>query len=393
MAAKVFLHVGLPKTATTYLQTILWSNRRTLADRGLLLPGEARHDHLWSSRIVRDDPRFEDASEHRRGAWQRIRDDLAAWEGTGVITHEFFAAATEEQAARVVADLEPAEAHLVVTAREPLGLFTASWQESIKNRDVRTMAQYSRVEAGDSGGVWNWRTLDVRRVLERWSPAFPPDRVHVLPLPGPDAPRREIWDRFAALVGVDPDCVDLSASFPNTSMGVVEAETLRRMNFHLGEFNSAIDRGTYIRSYLADERLVPRKGDRYWPAADRVEEARERGEAAVAYIAAQGFHVIGDLDSLRVPDELPERRTPESVTDAEVAEVAVELAARMLHDVRDLRHERRALRREVEKYRTIADAASLRLALVHRFPWLRPVLLRGKPAPPKSPPKSPPTAP
>ncbi|MET0839316.1 MAG: hypothetical protein ABWY19_11075 [Marmoricola sp.] len=382
MAAQVFLHVGLPKTATTYLQTILWHNRRSLADRGVLMPGEARHDHLWASRIVRDDPRFSDANEHRRGAWQRILDDVAAWDGSAIITHEFFSAATQEQAARVVADLAPAEAHLVVTAREPLGLFTASWQESIKNRDTRPMAQYSTVEAGDSGGVWNWRTLDVRRVLERWSPAFPAERVHVLPLPGPDAERREIWDRFAALVGVDAESVDLGASFPNTSMGVVEAETLRRINVHLGDFNSAIDRGTYIRSYLADERLVPRNGERYWPGPDRIEEARERGKAAVAYIAEQGFDVIGELDSLLVPDELPERRTPESVTDSEVAEVAVELAARMLHDVRDLRHQRRGLRHDLEKYRAIADAASLRLALVHRFPRLRPLLLRGKHAPP-----------
>jgi hypothetical protein len=382
MAEKVFLHVGLPKTATTYLQTILWGNRRSLADRGVLMPGEARHDHLWASRIVREDPNFEKASKHRREAWQRILSDVRDWSGAAIITHEFFSAATQAQAERVVADLAPAEAHLVVTAREPLGLFTASWQESIKNRDTRPMAQYSTVEAGDSGGVWNWRTLDVRRVLERWSPAFPADRVHILPLPGPDAPRREIWDRFAALVGVDPDCADLGASFPNTSMGVVEAETLRRMNFHLGDFNSAIDRGTYIRSFVADERLVPRKGERYWPGPDRIEEARERGKAAVAYIAEQGFDVIGDLDSLLVPDDLPERRTPDSVTDSEVAEVAVELAARMLHDVRDLRHERRALRREVEKYRLIAEAASLRLALVHRFPWLGRVLLRGKHAPP-----------
>ena len=88
----------------------------------------------------------------------------------------------------MVADLAPAEVHLVVTAREPLGLFTASWQESIKNRDTRPMADYSTVEADDSGGVWNWRTLDVRRVLERWSPAFPAERVHVLPLPRPGCP-------------------------------------------------------------------------------------------------------------------------------------------------------------------------------------------------------------
>jgi len=205
--------------------------------------------------------------------------------------------------------------------------------------------------------------------------------VHVLPLPGPDAPRRAIWDRFATLVGVDPDSVDLSESFPNTSMGVAEAETLRRINHHLGDFNSAIDRGTYIRTFLADQRLVPREGERYWPSPDRVEEARERGKSAVSYIADQGFDVIGDLDSLLVPDNLPERRTPESVTDAEVADVAVELVARMLHDVRDLRHERRALRHELEAERYRADHPGLRLALVERFPRLRPLLLRGSHAP------------
>jgi len=381
MASRVFFHIGLPKTATTYLQTILWGNHEALARQGVLMPGEARHDHLWASRIVREDPPFRTANERQRAAWQRILDDVARWDDRVVISHEFFSAASPEQAARAVADLAPAEVHLVVTAREPLGLFTASWQESIKNRDTRPMADYSTVETDDTGGVWNWRTLDVRRVLERWSPAFPAERVHVLPVPGPDAPRREIWDRFAALVGLDPDSVDLGQSFPNTSMGVVEAETLRRINHHLGDFNSAIDRGTYIRTFLADERLVPRKGERYWPAPERIEEARERGKAAVAYIGEQGFDVIGDLDSLLVPDTLPERRTPESVTDTEVAEVAVELAARMLHDVRDLRHERRALRHELEQTRHRADNPSLRLALVNRFPRLRPLLLRGKHAP------------
>jgi hypothetical protein len=377
MAATVFLHIGLPKTATTYLQSILWGNEDVLKEQGILLPGPERRFHYWCTRVVREDVTFADrASARQRGAWDQVRADVEAWPRTAIISHEFFAAASAAQAARVVADLAPAEVHLVVTAREPLGLFTASWQESIKNRDTRPMAEYSIVEADDTGGVWNWRTLDVRRVLERWSPAFEAQRVHVLPLPGPEAPRREIWDRFARLVDVDADSVDLGRSFPNTSMGVAEAETLRRMNHHLGDFNSAIDRGTYIRSFLADERLVPRKGEPYWPSPDRVEEARERGRAAVAYIAEQGFDVIGELDSLLVPDELAERRTPESVREDEVAEVAVELAARMLHDVRDLRHERRALRHELEEAEYRADHPSLRLALVNRWPWLRRVLLR-----------------
>jgi hypothetical protein len=330
--------------------------------------------------VIRNHPAAtEQADARQHGAWDRLRADVAEWPGTALISHEFFAAASTEQAARMVAELEPAEVHLVLTGREPLGLFTASWQESIKNRATTPMADYARTESSESTAVWNWRTLDIHRVLERWSPVFPRERVHVLPLPGTDAPRREIWDRFAGLIGVDPDSVDLTQSFPNASMGVVEAETLRRINHHLGDFDSAIDRGTYIRTFLADERLVPRDGDSFWPDQDRIEEIRKRGQFAVDYIAAQGFHVIGDLDSLLVPDELEPRRVPESVTDDEVAQVAVELAARLLHDVRDLRHQRRALRdelaAEVAERQRLLDTG-LRGAVVRRYPWLRPVLQR-----------------
>ena len=384
MAARVFLHVGLPKTATTYLQTILWTNRPVLEEQGLRLPGTARRDHLWATRIIREDPAFRDVNEHRRSAWGRLCADIAAWPGTALISHEFFAAASTEQAARMVADLAPAEVHLVVTGREPLGLFTASWQESIKNRDTTPMSHYALTESAESTAVWNWRTLDIHRVLERWAPQFPAERVHVLPLPGPGAPRREIWDRFASLLGVEPYSVDLSESFPNPSMGLVETETLRRVNKHLGSFNSAIDRGTYIRTFLADERLVPRGGDAFWPGEERAAEIRARGHAAVDYIAAQGFHVVGDLDCLLVPVEQPDRRVPESVTEAEVAEVAVELAARLLHDVRDLRHERRELRGELVDSLAKEDPG-LRVGMSRRFPVLRHVLLRGKHAPPDQP--------
>jgi len=383
MAERVYLHVGLPKTATTYLQSILWANRDVLEEQGVRLPGRSRRAHLWASRVIREHPAVtEEASPREHGAWDRLRADVAEWHDTVLISHEFFAAASTEQAARMVSDLQPAEVHLVVTGREPLGLFTASWQESIKNRDTASMADYARTESPESTAVWNWRTLDIRRVLERWSPAFPPERVHVLPLPGPDARRREIWDRFAALLGVDPDSVDLTQSFPNASMGVVEAETLRRINHHLGDFSTAIDRGTYIRTFLADERLVPRNGDRFWPDEERIEEIRKRGLSAVDYIAAHGFHVIGDLDSLLVPEELEERRVPESVTDSEVAQVAVELAATLLHDVRDLRHQRRALRKELATLgEELAETRrqldlGLRGAVVRRYPWLRPVLQR-----------------
>ncbi|WP_193604555.1 hypothetical protein [Nocardioides dongkuii] len=340
MARSVYFHIGLPKTATTYLQTICWAAPDQMRRDGVLLPGRERRDHLWASRVVREEGRRDRRSQRELTAWDRIREDLASWPQDGLISHEFFAAASAEQAQRAVADLAPAEVHLVVTAREPLGLFTASWQESLKNRSTTPMADYGRTTSERPSDTWNWRALDLRLVLERWSEAVPPERIHVLPLDR-SAPRDDIWRRFAGVVGLDADAYDTSQSFPNESMGVVEAEVLRRVNQHLGSFNRAFDKGVYIRSFLADERLVPRRGEPFWPLPDQIEDCRARGEAALAYLASRPFDVVGDVAHLQVPASLPPRRTPDSVTDTEVAEVATELVAVLLRDVRELRTARR----------------------------------------------------
>jgi hypothetical protein len=371
MAAKVFLHIGLPKTGTTYLQTVMWADRDRMRAQGVLLPGRERRDHLWTTRIIREDPNLDTYEERVRESWGVLKAEIAAWPGTALISHEFFAGADAEQAARMVAELAPAEVHLVVTAREPVGLYSGGWQESLKNRDSRTMAEFAEAEVSDSSmSVWNWRTLDVRLVLERWAPTVPAERVHVLPLPPPGSPRTLLWQRFAGLVGLDPDSFDLSATFPNESMGVAEAETLRRINDHLKDedFERPFDRGVYIRTFLADERLATRHGEKYWPTEDIVEDCRTRALDAVAHIEAAGYDVIGDVRDLLVADTLEPRRRVDSVTEAEVAEVATALAGQMLHDVRRIRTERNELRRLLAEERA-KPVPGLRAALVTRFPW------------------------
>jgi hypothetical protein len=357
---RVFVHIGLPKTATSYLQTIVWSNRDRLRRAGVVVPGDRRADHLWASREVREDPHQERAPELHRTAWTRIRHELASSSGTGLISHEFFAAASARQASDMVSALGDAEVHVIVTAREPLGLFTASWQESLKNGSTTPMADYARRVSKSATAIWNWRTLDLRLVLQRWSQAVPPTRIHVLVL-DPEAGRDDVWSRFASLLDVEPDAVDLSQSFPNTSMGVAEAETLRRINMRLEGFDRAFDKGVYIRTFLADERLVPRKGEKFWPEPDQVAECRHRARSSVSYLQTGGFDVSGRVEHLLVPDELEDRRLPASVTDAEVADVAVGLAATMLGDVRALRTADRRNPRRSRRYTARARRAWQRL--------------------------------
>ena len=225
-----------------------------------------------------------------------LLDETRAWKGDVLISHEFFCAASAEQAARVLEDLAPAEVHLVLTAREPLGLFTSSWQESLKNKGTAPLEDYGRGESDDPLEVWDWRALDLGLVLERWATTLPPDRVHVVPVPAPDSPPDELWRSFCSVLGIEPGTVGEAGRFPNSSMGVVEAETLRRLNGRLSGFDAAFDRGVWIRTFLADERLVPRDGERFWPGADQVEDCRRRGDAAVALVRDRGYDVVGDLD-------------------------------------------------------------------------------------------------
>ncbi len=373
MADKVFIHLGLPKTGTTYLQTVMWADRERMREQGVLLPGRERRDHLWTTRIVREDPHLATYDERVRESWSVLREEIAAWEGTALISHEFFAGAAPEQAAAMVAALAPAEVHLIVTARESVGLYSGGWQESLKNRDTRTMAEFAAAEVSESSmSVWNWRTLDLRLVLERWAPTVPAGRMHVIPMPRPTEPKDTLWRRFAGLIGLDADSFDLSMTFANPSMGVVEAETLRRINDHIHtpEFERPFDRGVYIRTFLADERLAIRPGEKYWPTGDVVAECRERAAAAIEHVRSAGYDVIGDLEDLRVPDELPPRRLVDSVTEGEVAEVATALAGRMLYDVRELRTERGELQRALDEVRE-RPVPGLREAIATRFPWTR----------------------
>jgi hypothetical protein len=347
MARTVFFHVGLPKTGTTYLQTLLWNNKDVLRTQGVLLPGASVREHLWASGAVRDDPRLERRGPQAPGAWDRIAREVVDWSGTAVISHEFFAAASAEQVERALRRLGDAEVHVVVTARDTVSLVTARWQEFVKNGSTVGIDDYPTREETDPANEWDWGTLDLADVLARWGATLPPERVHVLTIPKPGSPRDELWLRFAQLVGIEPTACDTSGTVHNESLGVVEVELLRRINGDLVGFGAAIDRGNWIRGYLAQGKLVHRKGDKFWPSAERVKTLRERGDRAVDAVIARRYDVIGDVEDLRTPDVLEERRHPDSVTDAELVSAATATIAAMLTDVRSLTQERRALRRRL----------------------------------------------
>jgi len=347
MAERVFLHIGLPKTGTTYLQQILWSNREVLAADGVTLPGSGHRDHLWAALDIQDRPNLGKRNPKAPGSWERLCAELDTTRGTGLVTHEFFCGATADQAATAIARLQPAEVHVVVTARHLAGMLAAGWQEKVKNggrAGLREAASSTR-----PNDDFSWRTWDLGDVLERWSAAVPPERVHVVPMPGKGAAPSQHWDNLASVLGLAGEYV-LPERPANESLGASQVELLRRVNEHLAGFDSAGDRGRWIRGYLAEKHLVAQDGDRFGLPDDLLDECRTRSRRAVDLIRERGFAVaggLGSLDSLLVPEDLPAHRDVASVTDAELVDSATRLVAAMLDDVRSMtvrqmRRERRA---------------------------------------------------
>lgn len=337
MATHVYLHIGLPKTGTTYLQDVFWDNRKGLRAERVLLPGRGHREHLWAALDLQERDGLEQRHPEAPGSFARLAEEVRAWSGRAVITHEFFCAAGRSQAARAVAALGDAEVHLLITARDTLGMLTAGWTEYVKNGGPKPLA--AMPPAGVKAPEFSWRTWDLGGVLRRWGPAVPADRVHVIPMPGPGEPPDQHWANVASVIGLNGR-YEAAQGAVNPALGVVQIELLRRINRRLTGFRSPVDRGQWIRGYLAEGQLVGQPGDR--PAADesQVADCRRRAERAVATIRREGYDVVGDTERLLVPDPVRSGRAPDTVSDAELVDAAGLLVAGMLADVREL-HRRR----------------------------------------------------
>ena len=333
MADRVFLHVGVPKSGTTYLQTTMWHNRPALRSQGLLYPGRRRMDHFHACQDLRGK-----RGPRPGGPWDRLREEVGGWDGTGLITHEFFAMATAEQAERAVADLAPAEVHVVLTARDYARQFPAVWQEALKMSstlsldEFMTAAQEERLE-----GAWSWRSQDLTRVVAAWSAAVPAERLHIVTVPPPSAPRELLWQRWCATLGIDDSDFDLSVSVGNESLGTPQAALLCRVKPHLsGPLTRKPVQHRWVRQYFGHEVLVPQRGERFGLRPEQVAVLRERATGAVEALRAGGYPVAGDLADLVPGEDPPVLPHPDEVSEAEMLDVAAVAIDQMIRDVRRL---------------------------------------------------------
>jgi hypothetical protein len=347
---RVFVHVGSPKTGTTFLQEVLWAHKGLAAEQGLLLPGERFNDHYLASLDVRGVAGRPEHPPRAEGIWDRLVEECRAWSGTALVSHELFASATKEQAQRALTSFgDDTEVHVVLTARDLVRQMSAEWQEHVKHRSTKTFEEFvAGIREDRRRTSWFWRVQDFADVVDRWGGPLDPSRVHVVTVPPATSPPETLWLRFATLLGLAPAAFDTAVSRANTSLGVEQAELLRRVNLRLGErLPLPGPYPTVVKNVLAHRILAGHKGTRLALSRADTEYAVDQSRAIADRLAAMGVDVVGRLDEL-VPDLAEATRgASETAYDAPSTDVLLEESLEAMAELlvvlnQRIRSERRA---------------------------------------------------
>ena len=149
MTRRVLLHVGAPKTGTSFVQDILFTNREALRERGILYAADRHDAHFLAALDLMELP-WGGLEREAAGAWDRLADEVREWPGTAIISHEILGRASRVQVARALESLghPDTEIHVVFSARDLVRQIPAEWQENVKHRRTKTYGALPGEPAG-----------------------------------------------------------------------------------------------------------------------------------------------------------------------------------------------------------------------------------------------------
>jgi hypothetical protein len=340
MADKVLLHVGAPKTGTSFVQDRLFNNAGSLAAQGFSYPAD-RHDAQFLAALDLMQLTWGGLEKQATGAWERVAAAVRETPGTAIISHEIFGFASRAHVAVALASLGDAEVHVVLSARDLARQIPAEWQENVKHRRTLSYAdfldQIRDPARATTVGSWFWGVQEVPDILDRWGGTLPPERVHVVTVPHPGAPRDLLWHRFAEVFGIDPGSLPEGTNRDNPSLGVPETALVVRLNERVNDVVGNERYRQFVRELLVHQTLSRgQTSQRLSVPPDLLDWAEELGRSWVAELAQRGYDVVGDLDELVPATALP-WADPDEPDESEVAAAGVKALTAMVVEAARLR--------------------------------------------------------
>jgi len=348
----VYLHIGVPKTGTTYIQNFLWANRDELRARGLLLALERQADHYAAVVDLQGGQFAGHEVAGVEGAWQRVADLAVRWPGRSLISHEIFGGLREEKIEEVFEAVGSRPVHVVLTLRDLARIVPAVWQESAKNQRVDPWPDFlERISVLDKGRDRRfWRLQNVSRILRTWSEYVPGERIHVVTLPPPGAPRTLLIERFCAALGVDTQGLDFDIAVANESIGAAEVALLQRINATASDRISWEDYHDYLKHFAVPRILSNRQDSTRITMPDsELPWLQEETSRTCRTVAKVGCDVVGDLDDLTPRTAGDSYVDPTAVAEDEVMQAAIDLGVGMVQEYA-------ALARETKSAVAVSDA-------------------------------------
>ena len=241
------IHVGPPKTGTTYLQRMFWELRGQMRNEGIYYPHE-----FW-----RSGPDFlhsELVRELQQGPSEKLGNIFAAINASGsetvLISCEGFVALPVESLTYLRELLRDASVDIVYYARRWSDWFPSQWQQHIKQGSTEQFPiAYAKLLGAKAPG----ESINHKIALDKFASVFGESSIKVISYSNLTDARVDIAEHFfAAILGWVPEALPKFSSPLNSSLSAPETEVVRCLN-HL----EVIRKGTSgVRVYFGFQKMA-----------------------------------------------------------------------------------------------------------------------------------------
>ena len=335
MTDRLIVHIGPRKTGTTYVQRVLQMLAPELMTSGILYPTEfrGRSDYNHVSAVTDVTHEAETRPGGRwvgRGtdAWEGLRSQVAAWDGTTILSAEMLGGLRSTSARTFLDGLDARQIDVVITMRDLARIIPSSWQQHVRNTHRESYLKYiERREEERGQGTpqtrekeWDevrhhkfWRSYSYGALVRRWAALVGIEHIRVVALPAPGGDSSLLWTRFVdalAIPEIPRDAPTLPRFISNVGSTAEEAAFLHAFNIEAG-------RRGWNRSQIKEhqQRLLssgfldrPHRGSTLALPTEYIPLVRSWADEDRQDLAGTGVPLWGEIDDLAIPEST--RGTP-----------------------------------------------------------------------------------